>query len=69
MPFAQTHAFCKFLQLFVCLSQNLFSIKSSFSHAARFPTGVKILVARSEMIAAAEAEMLPMKDFKFACSV
>ena len=48
------------------LSQNLFSIKSSFSPAARFPTGVKILVARSEMIAVGKAGILPMEDDKFA---
>lgn len=30
IPFAQTHAFCTFLALFLCLSKNVFSIKSSF---------------------------------------
>lgn len=48
------------------LNQNLFSIKSSFSPAAHFPTGVKILVARSQMIAVGKAGILRMEDDKFA---
>lgn len=51
---------------YLYVSQNLFSIKSSFSPAARFPTGVKILVARSEMIAVGKAGILRMEDDKFA---
>lgn len=47
----------------------MFSIKSSFSPAACFPTGVNILVARSEMIAAGKAGILPREDYKFACYV
>lgn len=49
MPFAQM-CMCSvnFLSFScLCLSQNLFSIKSSCSPAAHFPTGVKFLVARS----------------------
>lgn len=68
IPFAQKHAFCKCLA-FLCLSKNMFLIKSSFSPTVCFPTRVKILVARSEIIVAEKAGMEPMGIYKYECCV
>lgn len=45
LPFTQIHAICKFLpSSSLCLSKNLFSIKSLFYPAACFTTGVSLVV-------------------------